>query len=104
MKRILLMMMISLTACTAFTQNSDSIMVNKIVDETMINGTAYENLRILCKQVGARLSGSPQYLKAVALTTKMMKAIGVDTVYLQQCMVTRWVRGEKEKGKIIFSS
>ncbi len=94
---------IKLTAYTGFTQNNDSIIIKRIIDETMTNGMAYENLRILCKQVGARLSGSPQDKKAVTLTSKMMKSIGIDTVYLQQCMVPRWVRGEKEKRTIYFT-
>ena len=95
----MLIIIICLKAFTAFSQINDSITIKKIVDETMTNSTAYENLRMLCKQVGARLSGSPQYLKAVTLTTKMMKAAGADTVYLQQCMVPHWVRGEKKQDK-----
>lgn len=70
----------------------------------MSNGTVYENLRRLCKQVGPRLSGSPQSVKAVRLVSAMMKEIGADTVYLQQCMVPHWVRGEKERGQIILSN
>ncbi len=31
-----------------------------------------------------------------------MKSIGIDTVYLQRCMVPHWVRGEKEIGQIIL--
>ena len=95
---------ISFTTHVAFSQNRDSIIIKKIVDETMTNSKAYSNLRILCKQVGARLSGSPKYFKAVTLATKMMKDIGVDTVYLQQCMVPHWVRGQKEEGHIILAS
>ncbi len=88
----------------SFSQSNDSITIKKLIEETMTNGMAYENLRMLCKQVGARLSGSPQYSKAVTLTAKMMKAAGADTVYLQQCMVPHWVRGEKEHGQIVLPS
>lgn len=102
MKIISLVIILCLKSGITFSQPGDSITIKKIVDETMTNSTAYENLRMLCKQVGARLSGSPQYLKAVNLTTKMMKAAGADTVYLQQCMVPHWVRGEKETGQIIL--
>ncbi|MEJ7671928.1 MAG: hypothetical protein WKF59_04300 [Chitinophagaceae bacterium] len=35
-----------------FSQNADSVVIKKIVDETMTHSTAYENLRKLCKQVG----------------------------------------------------
>ena len=86
----------------SYSQVNDSLMIKKIVDETMTNSTSYENLRILCKQVGQRLSGSSNYMKAVDLTSKMMKKLGVDTVYLQPCMVPHWVRGQKETGYIIM--
>ncbi|MBI1341604.1 MAG: M20/M25/M40 family metallo-hydrolase [Terrimonas sp.] len=81
-------------------QQSDSAIIKKISDEILIHGQAYENLRFLCKKVGARLSGSPQAAKAVRETARMLKEAGADTVYLQPCMVTHWVRGEKEQGVI----
>ncbi|MEO8762825.1 MAG: M20/M25/M40 family metallo-hydrolase [Ginsengibacter sp.] len=86
-----------------FSQDGNSLMVKKIADETMTNGTAYANLRRLCKQVGPRLSGSSNHYKAVLLTREMLKAIGVDTVYLQPCMVPHWVRGKKEAGEIALA-
>ncbi len=100
----MLAVIICVNTFVSFSQSNDSLIIKRIVEETMINGTAYENLRILCKQAGPRLSGSSQYLKAVTLTTKMMKAAGADTVYLQKCMVPHWVRGDKEEGQIILAS
>ena len=91
------------SAVVGSAQVSDSVMIKKIVDETMSNATAYNNLRRLCKEVGPRLSGSPQYIKAVKMVSLMMKEMNYDTVYLQQCKVPHWVRGEKEKGYIISS-
>lgn len=79
-------------------------MIKRVIEETLINGTAYENLRVLCKEVGPRLSGSPQYMKAVSLTEKMLKDAGADTVYRQRCTVKHWVRGEQEEGEIMLSS
>lgn len=102
MKKGILAVMICICFQSAFSQ-ADSVVIKKIVDETMTNGTAYENLRKICKQVGPRLSGSPLFVKAVRLVSSMMKEIGADTVYLQQCMVPHWVRGEKEKGQIILN-
>ncbi len=101
MKRIFICILIALTGgltCTA--QNADSIIIKKISDEIMSNGTAYENLRYLCKEVGSRLSGSANAQKAVLATKKMLKDAGADTVYLQSCMVPHWVRGEKETGYV----
>jgi hypothetical protein len=61
-------------------------------------GTAYSNLRYLCKQVGQRLSGSAGAALAVEQTARMLREAGADTVYLQPCMVPQWVRGAKEIG------
>ncbi|MBL0054642.1 MAG: M20/M25/M40 family metallo-hydrolase [Chitinophagaceae bacterium] len=83
-----------------FAQNNDSATIKRISDEIMSNGTAYENLRVLCKKVGPRLSGSPQAQKSVEETARMLLEAGADTVYLQPCMVPHWVRGEKEKGYV----
>jgi len=103
MKKGLLIVVGFLCAATGFSQDKDSVMIKKIVDEVMTNANAYSNLRILCKQVGQRISGSDNYNKAVALTSKMLKEAGADTVYLQECMVPHWVRGKKEKGEIILT-
>ncbi|MEO7291771.1 MAG: M20/M25/M40 family metallo-hydrolase, partial [Ginsengibacter sp.] len=103
MKKSILITLVSLCSQISFSQDADSVVIKKIVDETMTHGAAYENLRRLCKQVGPRLSGSPQFAKAVHMVTVMMKDMGADKVYLQQCMVPHWVRGEKEKGQIILA-
>ncbi|MEY3432105.1 MAG: hypothetical protein RL131_41, partial [Bacteroidota bacterium] len=86
------------TICLFGQSSSDSLTIKRISDEIFMNGKAYENLRYLCKKVGSRLSGSPGAAKAVEQTARMLKEAGADTVYLQECMVPRWVRGEKEVG------
>ena len=44
-----------------FSQNqADSIQFKNISDEILTNGVAYENLRDLTKNIGHRLSGSPE--------------------------------------------
>lgn len=88
----------------SFSQNTDSVTIKTIADEIMINSTAYENLRYLCKQIGSRLSGSANAEKAVQATAKMLRDAGADTVYLQPCMVPHWVRGKKETGYIKLAS
>ncbi|MEO7461802.1 MAG: M28 family peptidase [Ferruginibacter sp.] len=71
-------------------------MAKRIADEIMQHSQAYENLRVLCKKVGPRLSGSANALKAVNETAQMLRQAGADSVYLQPCMVTHWVRGNVE--------
>ncbi|MGZ3884254.1 MAG: peptidase M28 family protein, partial [Bacteroidia bacterium] len=77
-------------------QNNDSLTLRKIYDFYLTEGKCYKNLAELCFTIGARLSGSPQAEKSVYWTKKVMYDAGADTVYLQPCMVTHWVRGEKE--------
>lgn len=87
--------------CTVSAQVDDSTAVKKIFDETFSHSSAYSNLRKLCKEVGPRLSGSKGFARSVDMVSQMMKEAGADTVFLQECMVPHWVRGEKETGKII---
>lgn len=85
-------------------QNSDSLMFRKIADQALLQGEAYSNLDYLCNKIGGRLSGSPQAVAAVEYTYEVMKGLGVDSVYLQPCMVPHWVRGDKEKAKILTAN
>ena len=80
----------------------DSSAIKKISDEIFMNGTAYSILKYLRKKVGPRLSGSPGAALAVEQTARMLREAGADTVYLQPCMVPRWVRGAKEEGNALL--
>ncbi len=99
-KFILTILLFSTTATFAQT---DSATIKKIFNEALANGKSYSNLDYLSNKIGGRLSGSPQAQQAVEWTFKAMKEAGADTVFLQECMVPHWVRGEKEVGKIISS-
>lgn len=92
MKRLLLCLF--LLPFTAAAQ-SDSAMLKKLRDEIMLRGTCYENLRVLTKTIGHRLSGSPQAAKAVLWGLAALKEAGADTVWLQPVWVPHWVRGEE---------
>ena len=80
--------------------DADSVVLRKLANEMLTHGGAYENLRVLTKQVGPRLSGSAGAEKAVMATARMLKDAGADTVILQECMVPHWVRGDKEVAKL----
>jgi carboxypeptidase Q len=73
----------------------DSLVFRKISDEIMLHGTCYENLRVLCKTVGHRISGSPAAAKAVAWGEQAMKDAGADKVWLQAADVPYWYRGKE---------
>ncbi len=70
-------------------------MFRRISDEVMLRGQCYNNLRVLCKSVGHRLSGTPQAAKAVIWGEKAMKDAGADKVILQPVNVPCWVRGKE---------
>lgn len=93
-----------LFVCTSYIANAqdDSLAIRNISNEIMMNGTCYSNLKVLCKQIGHRLSGSPQAVKAVEWGQRCLEQAGADMVYLQPVYVPRWVRGE-EHLKLNFS-
>jgi hypothetical protein len=80
---------------------TDSSFIKSISDNGLVHGTAYDNLRVLTKQIGGRLAGSPQFAQAVQWGQQTLHSIGADTVYLQECMVPHWVRGGVDKGAVV---
>ena len=80
--------------------STDSVFIKQLYNEALSNGHAHENLRFLCKNIGARLSGSVQAQMAVEWSEKLMKSYAFDTVFLQPIEVPYWVRGTKEAGWI----
>ncbi|MDX2361087.1 MAG: M20/M25/M40 family metallo-hydrolase [Crocinitomicaceae bacterium] len=79
---------------------SDSIFIRSVYNEALSNGNAYEDLRSLCKDIGARLTGSAEAAMAVEWGKKKMEDYGFDNVYLQEIQVPHWERGTKEAGWI----
>lgn len=73
----------------------DTVVFQRISDEALQRGTCYDNLRVLCKEVGNRISGSPSAAKAVEWGQKYMKLAGADTVWLQPADVPYWIRGKE---------
>ena len=82
-------------------QDTDSLFIRRIANEMLLNGKAYENLRQLTKQVGGRLAGSPQMVKAENWGLSTLKQSGADTAYFQQCMVPHWIRGGVDQASVI---
>lgn len=100
----LLTLLLTLVVISSSAQNSkDKVQIRKIFDEALERGDSYEMLRYLTKNIGGRLSGSPQAAAAVEWSRQQMMTYGFDTVYLQPVMVPHWVRGKKEIGRIVNS-
>src|ERR1043165_6869505 len=74
---------------------SDSAVLKTLRDEIMLHGTCYDNLRVLTKTIGHRLSGSPQAARAIQWGASALREAGADSVWLQPVLVPHWVRGEE---------
>lgn len=77
-------------------QTNDEAMLKQIYKVALTESKAYPWLDDLSNKIGHRLSGSAGAAKAVTFTKQQMELLGLDKVYLQEVMVTQWVRGEKE--------
>lgn len=85
------------SAITAQTFSAaDSAQVKAIYEEALGNGECHENLYDLCKDIGARLSGSPELDQAIDWGYALLENYGADTVFKQPVMVPKWTRGDKE--------
>jgi carboxypeptidase Q len=79
---------------------ADSATIKKIYDNALTSYKSYDDLRFLTKNIGSRLSGSPQAAAAVEWSRQVMDKMGLDRVYVQEVMVPYWVRGDKEIARI----
>ncbi|MEM7161516.1 MAG: M20/M25/M40 family metallo-hydrolase [Bacteroidota bacterium] len=96
MKPIALFILIFLEIPFASHSQSDSLVIRSIYDEALVHGEAYQNLHYLCKNIGARLSGSDASYKAVYWGENLMKSYNFDRVFLQEVMVPVWIRGNEK--------
>lgn len=74
--------------------SSDSLLIRAAFDEALAHGEAHENLRSLCKDIGHRLSGSPQATEAMAWGAEVLRAYGADAVRIMPVVVPSWTRGD----------
>ena len=93
--RRLLFILISFLSINA--QAQDAKTIRTIYDLALTQSEAYENLRVLCKDIGHRLSGSEGADSAVVWGQRVLGKLELDTIYLQEITVPHWERGRKEK-------
>ena len=86
----------------AQSSNNLEATVDSIYKESLTNGQAYSYLTYLCKNIGARFSGTPKAEEAVDYTANCFKDIGCSSVMKQQCMVPNWNRGANERAAVII--
>ena len=99
MKTTISLLLLSTTL--GFSQTSDEEQLKNIYNQALTNAKCYSQLDYLSNKIGHRLSGSIGAEKAVEYTKQQMEASGAfDKVYLQEVMVPKWIRGEKEEAYI----
>src|SRR2546423_12493684 len=96
MKKLLATITLSFVLFTGFAQYEDSVFIRRIADEILLHGKAYDDLRVLTKQIGGRLAGSPQMPKAEQWGLQTMKEAHADNTWFQECKVPHWIRGGKD--------
>jgi len=98
-----LIILFSLLTSKIYSQDKDEYITitKKIVSSALTEQKGYDWLRELC-EIGPRLSGSENSIRAIKWAEEKMKGLGLD-VWLQPVMVPHWVRGEKEEAAIIES-
>lgn len=101
---VLLFIGLSTLTIAQETSNEDAFYIRKIFDKALTEGRSYDWLAYLSTSIGGRLAGSPQAAAAVEYTYQMMDTLGLDSVWLQPCMVPHWVRGEQEQVRIVSSA
>lgn len=102
MKKTLLLFVFS--TFNLYSQSTDEVMLKQIYKSALTESSCYSWLDDLSNQIGHRLSGSEGAAKAVVYTKQQMEKLGLDNVYLQEVMVPKWVRGEKEEAYLQVGS
>ena len=98
MKKSILFVSLFLNGMLLFAQTKDELALKEIYKSSLTNAKCYPWLEHLSNTIGSRLSGSTGAEKAVLYTKAQLETLGLDKVYLQEVMVPKWVRGEKEIG------
>jgi len=81
----------------AIADPADADFIRKIYDQSLRDSRCYPWLEHLSLNIGHRLSGSTGAEKSVQWTRATLDTLGLDSVWLQPCMVPHWVRGAAEK-------
>ena len=95
--KFLYLIILGLLTTSSFSQN-DSTFIRSIYNTALSEGKAYNDLKSLCKDIGARITGSAEAEMAILWGKQKMESYGFDKVYLQEITVPHWERGTKEAG------
>ncbi|MBT8244155.1 MAG: M20/M25/M40 family metallo-hydrolase [Winogradskyella sp.] len=87
--------------CVSIQAQNDEATLKSIYKKSLTNGQSYVWLDYLSNEIGGRLSGSENAEKAVRYVKSELEKLDLDKVWLQEVMVPKWVRGEKEVGYFV---
>ncbi|MGB0428375.1 MAG: M20/M25/M40 family metallo-hydrolase [Flavobacteriales bacterium] len=92
---------LSLLLCCLFLNSwaqtsEEKTQIQAFFDQALTKSMAYEDLRVLCKDIGARLSGSKALEQAVVWGDTTFQDLNPDTVYKQEVLVPHWERGREQ--------
>jgi carboxypeptidase Q len=84
-----------LTNTPLYAQNTAQLKQDfeKISSHILKSGESYNDLEVLCKTIGHRLTGSKAAARAVEWGAQTLRNAGCDTVWLQPVIVPVWQRG-----------
>jgi|688.fasta_scaffold05911_7 carboxypeptidase Q len=101
MKKLTLFLFLLILCCRINAQalNQDSAVISDIYNHALTQGRCYDDLRILCKDIGHRLAGSEEAESAIIWGKKTLEDCGAGHVFLMPVEVPRWTRGSSESGK-----
>jgi hypothetical protein len=101
MKKTTVLALVLFNGFAVFAQTKEEQTIKEIYKSSLTNSKCYGWLDNLSNKIGSRLSGSAGAEKAVLYTKAQLETLGLDRVYLQEVMVPKWVRGEKETAYIL---
>ena len=104
MKKMSLLLFLFPFSAIAQNMTGDSMFIHRIAVAILSSDAAYNNLHYLTKNIGGRLAGSPQMVKAEQWGAAALKEAGANTVTMQECNVPHWVRGGKNKAFVTYKN
>lgn len=75
--------------------------MTKIIGDTVVGGQAYEYDRQLADEIGPRLTGSPNYLKAVTWGQAKFKELGLTNVHTENFKSDTWEPEAGATGRVL---
>ncbi|HZV70160.1 MAG TPA: M28 family peptidase [Saprospiraceae bacterium] len=94
---LILILLFPVLSYSQVSSEADALFIKNTYRKCYSEELGYKWLTTLTKEIGHRLTGSPQAAKAVEWAKNVLDTCGLDKVWLQEVVVPHWVRGDKEQ-------